>query len=75
MHCETQQSTNQAIWGCNSNQSDLCGLIGADEATINRLVILHFKPKPSELDWDHKTEELLINYTQVELECDVGFSL
>jgi hypothetical protein len=28
-----------------------------------------------ELDWDQKTKELLINCTQVELECDVGFSL
>jgi hypothetical protein len=51
MHCEAQQSVNQAIWGCNSNKSDFYGLIRSDEATINRLVILHFKPKPLELHW------------------------
>jgi hypothetical protein len=52
MHCETQQSTNQAIWGCNSDKSDLYGLIRADDATISILVILHSKPRPLELDCD-----------------------
>jgi hypothetical protein len=67
MHCEAAQSVNQAIWGCSTNKSDLYGLIRADEATIQRLAILHFKPKPAELDWNQKTKELLINYTQEEL--------
>jgi hypothetical protein len=75
MHCEAIQSINQAIWACNTNKSDLYGLIRSDEATFQRLVILHFEPKPSELDWNQKTKELLINVTQGELECDVGFSL
>jgi hypothetical protein len=75
VHCGTQQSTNQAICGCNSIKSDSYGSIRADEATIQRLVILRSKPKPSELDWDRKTKELIINLARVELEWDVGSNL
>ena len=51
MFKETYQSTYKCIVSMNTNSKDLYGLIRADDATLSRLVILRFKPKPSEDYW------------------------
>ena len=51
MFKETYQSKYRCIVSMNTNSKDLYGLIRADEATLSRLVVLKFKPKPSEDYW------------------------
>lgn len=58
---DTKACEHHAIIGFNTNQKDLYGLIRADEATISRLVILFFKPKPEDLDWDEFKTEIGLN--------------
>ena len=43
MYKETKSARNWAIFGMNTNQEDLYGLARADDATLQRLVILDFK--------------------------------
>jgi hypothetical protein len=50
MYQETQDKRHWAMFGMNSNKSDLYGMIRGDEALISRLVILHFKPR-GDFDW------------------------
>jgi hypothetical protein len=52
---------HNAILGFNTNQPDLYGVIRGDEALISRLALLHFKPKPDNLDWDEVKKDLLVN--------------
>jgi hypothetical protein len=47
---ETMEKRHWAIFGMNTNKSDLYGMIRGDEALISRLAVVHFKPQGS-LDW------------------------
>ena len=52
MFKETYQGTYKCIVSMNTNSRDLYGLIRSDDATLSRLVILKFKPKPTAQYWD-----------------------
>jgi len=74
---DVKAGEHRAIVGFNTNQEDLYGLIRADEATISRLVILYFKPKPADLNWDEfKTEIKLNDKINTEQDAyDLGYSM
>ena len=61
MYKETESVKNQAIVGFNTNQSDLYGLVRADKATLSRLVIIEFKPKTDDINWDEAKETFINN--------------
>ena len=61
MYKETESTRNQAIVGFNTNQSDLYGLVRADKATLSRLVIIEFKPKSNDINWDEIKEMFIYN--------------
>lgn len=44
MYQETTEGTYKCIFSVNTNSPDLFGLVRADQPTIERLVIVHFKP-------------------------------
>jgi hypothetical protein len=50
MYRETEEKRHWALFGMNTNKSDLYGMIRGDEALISRLVIIQFKPA-DDLDW------------------------
>ena len=49
---DTVQDEYQCLVTMNSNNPDLYGLIGADDAAVSRMVILVFNPKPSPEVWN-----------------------
>ena len=59
MYRETESARNQAIVGFNTNQNELYGLVRADQATLSRLVIIEFKPKPKDLNWDEIKDKFI----------------
>ena len=59
MYKETESARNQAIVGFNTNQNELYGLVRADQATLSRLVIIEFKPKPKDLNWDEIKDKFI----------------
>ena len=61
MYRESESIQNKAICGMNTNQSDLYGLIRGDEALLSRLVIIEFKPRTPELDWEAAKKKFIKN--------------
>jgi hypothetical protein len=64
---------HRAIFGFNTNQEDLYGLIRADDATISRLVILHFRPLAEDFDWKEIKRDLLLMTDAHGI--DIGYTL
>ena len=58
---DTVACENTAIVGCNTNKTDLYGLIRAPEAERVQMVILWFKLKPEDLNWDDFKTEIGLN--------------
>ena len=52
MYHDTEAGAYKCIVSLNTNSEDLYGLIRADKPTRSRLVILEFKPKPTETEWE-----------------------
>lgn len=50
LYKETVQREFKSIVSMNTNSTDLYGMIRADSATIQRMVVLHFKPAPFQDD-------------------------
>ena len=61
MYRESESIKNKAICGMNTNQADLYGLIRGDEALVSRLVIIEFKPKTPDLDWEAAKKKYIRN--------------
>jgi hypothetical protein len=57
----TVKGEHHAIIGLNTNQPDLYGLIRGDNALIERLVILHFKPKDEDTKWGEMRKDLCLD--------------
>ena len=52
MYHDTEAASYKCIVSLNTNSEDLYGLIRADKPTCSRLVILEFKPRPTEEQWE-----------------------
>ena len=61
MYEENKSAENAAIVGFNTNDETLFGLVRADQATIDRLVIIEFKRDGSKVDWVKMAHKYLEN--------------
>ena len=61
MYEENKSAENAAIVGFNTNDETLFGLVRADQATIDRLVIIEFKRDGSKVDWVKMANKYLEN--------------
>ena len=61
LYHEAETDEIRAICSLNTNSNDLYGLIRADNAVISRLVILNFKPKLTNQEWDEFKDSVGLN--------------
>ena len=61
MYHDTEAAAYKCIVSLNTNSEDLYGLIRADKPTRSRLVILEFKPKPTETEWEEFKNSVGLN--------------
>ena len=61
MYHDTEAASYKCIVSVNTNNDDLYGLIRADKPTRSRLVILEFKPRPTEEEWEEFKNSVGLN--------------